>query len=65
VREAAIQSLGSIGAAAREACPQLKQIQANNPYSKTISDPATLEKEVRYVGLMKAARAAMRAIGCS
>jgi len=65
VRGAAIQSLGAIGGGAREACPQLKQIQANNPYSSTISDPQTMEKEVRYNDLMKAARAAMRGIGCS
>jgi len=65
VREASIQSLGALGTAAREACPQLKQIQSSNPYSNTISDKETMEKEVRYSDLMKAARAAMRANGCS
>jgi tetratricopeptide (TPR) repeat protein len=65
VREAAIQSLGAVGGSARDSCPQLKQIQASNPYSNTISDRETMEKEVRYDGLMKAARASMRGIGCN
>jgi tetratricopeptide (TPR) repeat protein len=64
VREAAIKALGGIGGAAREVCPQLKQVQASNPYSSTISDKETMDKEVRYEDLRKAARASMRAIGC-
>ncbi|HEX6736997.1 MAG TPA: tetratricopeptide repeat protein [Vicinamibacteria bacterium] len=65
VRGASIQSLGAIGGNAREACPQLKQIQSANPFSSTISDKQTMEKEVAYDAVMKAARGAMRSIGCN
>jgi tetratricopeptide (TPR) repeat protein len=64
VRTASIQSLGTIGGGARDACAQLKQLQANNPYDQVMSDKATMEKFVVYEDLRKAARASMRSIGC-
>jgi len=63
VREAAIQSLGQIGPAARSAVPQLRAIVRSNPYESTISDRQQMENQARYEDLRRAARAALQRIG--
>jgi len=65
VREEAVNSLGALGAAARDQCRQLQSIvQRPNPYDTTIQDRATMELSVRYEDLKRAARAAVAKIGC-
>jgi hypothetical protein len=65
VRQAAITSLGNLGAAAgRQACIQLQGIARTNPYEKTIATPQEMQDMVRYEDLRRAARAAIAKIGC-
>jgi tetratricopeptide (TPR) repeat protein len=65
VREEAINSLGALGAAARDQCRQLQSIvNRPNPYDTTIQDRATMELSARYEDLKRAARAAVGRIGC-
>jgi len=62
VREAAIQSLGQIGGAARSACPQLQAIVRSNPYESTIADRAQMENQAHYEDLRRAGRGAIQRI---
>lgn len=62
VREAAIQSLGQIGAPARAGCPQLQAIVRSNPYDTTIADRAQMENAVHYEDLRRAARGAIQRV---
>jgi superkiller protein 3 len=64
VREAAIQSLGQIGGAARSACAQLQAIARSNPYECTVCERKQMEDQARYEDLRRAARAALQRIGC-
>ena len=64
VRGAAAQSLGTIGAAAKSACPQLRNMANNNPYEKTIMTPEEQQLFVKYADLQKILRAAVAKIGC-
>ena len=62
VREAAIQSLGQIGSAARAACPQLQAIVRSNPYECTVCERQQMENQAHYEDLRRAARAAIQRI---
>ncbi len=62
VREAAIQSLGQIGPAARAACPQLQAIIRSNPYECTVCERKQMEDQAHYEDLRRAARAASQRI---
>jgi tetratricopeptide (TPR) repeat protein len=62
VREAAIQSLGQIGPAARAGCPQLQAIARANPYDSTVLERKQMEDQAHYEDLRRAARAAIQRI---
>src|SRR5439155_493886 len=66
VREAAIQSLGQIGPAARAAVPQLHAIIRANPYECTVCERKQMEDQAHFEDLSRAARAALQRItgGC-
>jgi HEAT repeat protein len=63
VREAAIQSLGQIGGAARAAVPLLRSIARANPHECTICERKQMEDQARFEDLRRAARAALARIG--
>ena len=62
VREAAIQSLGQIGPAARAAVPQLQAIIRANPYECTVCERKQMEDQAHFEDLRRAARAALQRI---
>jgi hypothetical protein len=64
VQQAAITSLGAIGAAAREACPHLQGIARVNPHEQIIMNERQQDLWVGYEDIRRAARAAMARIGC-
>lgn len=64
VRGAAAQSLGNIGAAAKSACPQLRNMANNNPYESVVMDEKQQQLFVKYADLQKILRAAVAKIGC-
>ena len=64
LKQAAASSLGSIGGAARSACPHLAPIARSNPYEQTIMDTKQQDLWVRWEDLRRVARSAMSKIGC-
>jgi tetratricopeptide (TPR) repeat protein len=64
VQQAAITSLGTIGGAAREACPHLQGMARVNPYEQTIMSNEQQDKWVGYEDIRRAARVALGRIGC-
>jgi superkiller protein 3 len=65
VREEAINSLGAIGAGAKEACRHLKEIALGaNPYDKVIQTQEERAAFVKWEDLRRVAKAAVAKIGC-
>jgi tetratricopeptide (TPR) repeat protein len=66
VREEAINSLGAIGAGARDQCGQVRAIATGqNPYEKVVQERAEMELAAKYEDVRRAAKAAMGSIGCN
>jgi superkiller protein 3 len=65
VREEAINSLGAIGAGAKDACRHLKEIALGaNPYDKVIQTTEERALYVKWEDLRRVAKAAVAKIGC-
>jgi tetratricopeptide (TPR) repeat protein len=65
VREEALNSLGAIGPAAKDACRHLKEMALGaNPYDKVMQTPEERLLYVKWEDLRKVAKAAVAKIGC-